>query len=209
MNLRATLLASVMLLPLGAAGACRDMHNVNIQLINDAEVPPHLLANAVREATWLLTSLCVHITWSIEKSEGLEIHILSAPLINTNTSCLGIALPAFGKGNRGAVFLSRIQEAVASHPDLTDTKTLLAHVLAHEIGHLLLHTSTHVSTGIMQADFGASQLRLAYQRRLIFTESDRQTFVRIQNPERQRRECSQTPALCKPGCGASPLRASE
>jgi hypothetical protein len=165
-----------MLLPLSAAGACHDMQNVNIQLINDAGVPPHLLTNAMREAAWLLTSLCAHITWSIEKSEGLEIHILPAPLIDTNTSCLGIALPTFGKGNRGAVFLSRVQGVVASHPDLIDTKTLLGHVLAHEIGHLLLQTSTHGSTGIMQADFGASQLRKAYQRRLIFTKSDRQTF---------------------------------
>jgi hypothetical protein len=180
MNLQRTILACVMLLPLRAAGACPEVQHVRIQLIDDARVSPHLLANAAGETAWLLTSLCVQLTWSVhERREGLEIHILPASLTqDKDTSHLGFAMPGFGEGNRGAVFMSHVQRVVADHRDLIDTKTLLGHVLAHEIGHLLLRTRTHSGSGIMQANFDESQLRMARQRRLIFTESDRRTAFR-------------------------------
>ena len=90
-------------------------------------------------------------------------------------------MPTLGRGNHAAVFMSHVEEVVAKHRDVIDTKTLLGHVLAHELGHLLLHTKTHSESGIMQANFGEFQLRMAYQRRLIFTESDRRHLLRNRN----------------------------
>jgi hypothetical protein len=79
---------------------------------------------------------------------------------------------------------------VANHRDVIDTKTLLADVLAHEIGHLLLGTRTHSTSGIMQANFGESQLRLAYQRRLLFTASDRRAVLRNRTASQTQRSTS-------------------
>jgi hypothetical protein len=162
---------------------CGDMLHVKVQLINEAGVSPHDLTKAEREAAWLLLSLCVQLTWSSDgRGQGLEIHILPVPLVTgIDTSCLGVALPTLGRGNHAAVLMSHVQEVVAKHRDLIDTKTLLGHVLAHELGHLLLHTKTHSESGIMQANFGEFQLRMAYQRRLIFTESDRRHLLRNRN----------------------------
>jgi hypothetical protein len=87
-------------------------------------------------------------------------------------------MPTLGRGNHAAVFMSHVEEVVAKHRDVIDTKTLLGHVLAHELGHLLVQTKTHSESGIMQANLGELQLRMAYQRRLIFTESDRRHFLR-------------------------------
>jgi hypothetical protein len=71
---------------------CGDMQHVKVQLINEAGVSPDGLTKAVREAAWLLLSLCVQLTWSSDgRGQGLEIHILPVPLVkDINTSCLGL-----------------------------------------------------------------------------------------------------------------------
>ena len=174
------ILICMTLLPSYAAEACEELEQVRVQLNNDAGISPGLLTTAVREASWILSSLCVQLTSPLDgRSEDLEIHILPDPLTDaTKTSCLGLALPTFDKGNHGAVFMSNVNEIVAEHGDLIDAKTLLGLVLAHEIGHLLLRTKTHSTSGVMQANFGPLQLRMAYQRRLTFTKSDRRAVLR-------------------------------
>src|SRR6185437_16575864 len=78
---------------------CGEMRHVTVQLINEAGVSPHGLTKAENEAAWLLLSLCVQLTWSSdERAQGLEIHILPFPLVkDTNTSCLGVAMPTVGR----------------------------------------------------------------------------------------------------------------
>jgi hypothetical protein len=93
-------------------------------------------------------------------------------------NALGLAMPNIGQGNRGAVFLKRIQEKVRASGGQITLPTLLGCVIAHEIGHLLLRTTSHTSEGIMRADFGKPDMvAKAVQRRLIFTAADRLRFA--------------------------------
>jgi hypothetical protein len=179
MTLRAALLVVATALPLTAA-ACPEIRPLVVHLAVNTQVDPTALTSGRQEAAWILRSLCAAIQWSeVELADGLLIRVLSAPLTTDPTpDALGFAMPNIGRGDRGAVFLSRIQEKVEASGGRVSLPILLGTVIAHEIGHLLLGTTTHSAEGIMRADFGKVELEKAAQRHLVFTAADRAAFSR-------------------------------
>lgn len=170
-------------LHLGAA-ECNVMRTVPIRLFNDAAVTPRVVIAAQSEATWILRSLCVEIEWVQSPSpKALEIFIIAAPLRQSTTPfALGMTILNTEYGSRATVFLSRVssgvREASRSYLSTIRLHVLLGCVLAHEIGHMLLNTNAHAPAGVMIAAFGEPELLRAEQRRLIFTPSDREIFLR-------------------------------
>jgi len=165
---------------LAAAADCAEIQRRSIYTPVEAPLPAATLADARNEAQWILRSLCVEIDWvDGESADALLVRILPKPVTADPTpDALGLAMPNIGRGNRGAVFLDRIQEKVAESAGRISLPTLLGCVMAHEIGHLVLRTTTHSSKGIMSADFRKAELAKASQRQLTFTAAERRSIVK-------------------------------
>jgi hypothetical protein len=158
-----------------AAADCGVLRTVPIRLINDAAVEAKVMVAAQQEAAYVLKSLCVHLDWTAGSSaQALEMRTLIAPVADgITTHALGLTVLDAVRGNRGAIFLSRVRVAEAVYGRLLDFGKLLGCVLAHEIGHMLLNSNAHSPEGIMIANFGDAEMRKAAQRRLLFSRSDR------------------------------------
>lgn len=171
------------------AGAmeCNLVRTVPIHLVNEAAVPPRVLAAAQREAVYILKSLCVHLGWTAEpETDAIEMRITAAPIgPDIPNGALGITfLDPIGT-NRGTVFFSRVRAVERTYGRLVNLEGLLGCVLAHEIGHLLLGSRTHSREGIMVANFERAELLKAGQRGLLFTRDDREMFFGMQIARRR------------------------
>ena len=171
----------VLSLHLGAA-ECNVFRSVPIRLINEAAVNPKVVIAAQREAEYVLKSLCVDLEWAAGPGiNALEMRITVAPLgPGITKGSLGITILDADRGNRGAVFASRVRALQAAYKSRIDAGRLLGCVLAHEIGHLLLNSRAHSPEGVMAAHFRHAEIYRAAQRRLTFTRADRERFFGTQ-----------------------------
>ncbi|HMF79532.1 MAG TPA: hypothetical protein VK604_27975 [Bryobacteraceae bacterium] len=164
------------------ATQCNVVRSIPVRLINQAAVNPKVLTEAQREAAWVLKSLCVEVQWApVPSTKALEMHITVRPLgAGIDKRALGVTILDAERGNRGAVFFSRVLAIKEMFGPLIELARLLGCVLAHEIGHLLLRARAHSPRGIMVANFGETEVLKAAQRRLLFTPFDYEIFSRSQ-----------------------------
>ncbi len=165
---------------------------ITVRVYNFAQVEKKGLAQAEREATYVLRNAGIDLEWihcrtSAEEvptvpacgfqpgPTDLVIRILPqemAKRLSDNPDELGIALnPTEDDPNRFGNFIyilfHRVR-AMANKRDATRAQ-ILACGIAHEIGHLLLGNGSHSREGIMNARWGPKSLRLAARGKLVFS----------------------------------------
>ncbi len=165
---------------------------ITVRVYNFAQVAKKGLAQAEREATYVLRNAGIDLEWihcrtSAEEvptvpacgfppgPTDLAVRILPqemAKRLRVNPDELGFALyPTEDDPNlfRNFIYIlfHRVR-AMANKRDATRAQ-ILACGIAHEIGHLLLGYGSHSREGIMNARWGPKSLRLAARGKVVFS----------------------------------------
>jgi len=178
-----------------AVAAPKPSLNVALHLCDDDGIQPNLVSRAQVEMTRIYEDAGVEIAWTTDAaltvgSDSLPPVRSTYPLLTlvilcreltdeltVDTTALGAAVGTRDyRGRVAYVFYGRVAHIAqtylnVSHEPGTDDLYMvivLAHAMAHEIGHLLLSYG-HSPTGLMQAEWDATDLRLAVDRQLNFT----------------------------------------
>jgi hypothetical protein len=144
---------------------------INVKILNKAEAPPEVIADAPQIVSRIFSVARIEIRWqecpvaggqASEHAECRDSPAVIGVVINADASsrwaarkALGVSLPSVGAGNRAGVFYSRIERAAYERTVSLGASVaeVLAYVMAHEIGHLLLNSKMHSNEGIMRADW--------------------------------------------------------
>jgi hypothetical protein len=162
-------------------------------LVHDyAGVKPEMLAHAEAEATRVLATGGLEVTWTNCTESGMDPEVcgrrpgLGAVVVqilpggtstrNMQRDTVGFAAPADSSvfGGYACVFYDRV-EALRSLE--LGTAVLLGHVIAHEIGHLLLGIDGHSKNGIMAGAWNSRSLVLAARGQLVFDGRQRRRMT--------------------------------
>lgn len=165
---------------------------ITVRVYNYVQGPPEIIRKAQREAAHILANAGIETEW-LECSIGqrqeparnacgrpfgpadLTMRIVPesmAARLPFRDITLGFAAltEEGGQGFLGGVFYHKVEQ-VAKETG-TDRHHILAHAIAHEIGHLLLRTAKHGPSGLMRANWGPNDLKLARRGLLPFTPKE-------------------------------------
>jgi hypothetical protein len=154
---------------------------ISVRLQNEV-ASKSVMARAVADASWLFERTGTQIAWRecapgaaqlppgdpcAESADplGFTVRVMAAAPAVTTQDALGFSMPFAGTGRHAAVFYARI--VAAANPEAVDAGALLGAALAHELAHLVYGSTVHGS-GLMQANWGIREYRMAEQRRLLF-----------------------------------------
>jgi len=168
---------------------------LSIHLYDLANISPHTLDEAAREAARVLATAGVEVVWQRGPAGSPEAHaseqtastaawrqtpdtrdylvvrILRSFPDRALPGALGYSLPDAKAGAQATVFYDRIEPLGQS--GAISVSALLGHAMAHEIGHVLLGTTEHSPDGIMKARWGKPDYQRAAMGFLEFTPSQR------------------------------------
>ena len=168
---------------------------LGIHLYDLANISPHTLDEAAREAARVLATAGVEVVWQQLPADSPEAHAsdqtASAALWRQTrdtrdylvvrmvrgfparalSGALGFSLPDAKAGAHATVFYDRI-EPLGQSGEIS-VSALLGHAMAHEIGHVLLGTTEHSPDGIMKARWGKPDYQRAAMGFLGFTPPQR------------------------------------
>ena len=188
-----------------AAAAPKPSLSIVLHVCDDPAIQQNLVTRATAEMTRIYRDVGIDIAWISEASlatspddaassaaaDGhLTLVILCRDLTDEMSDDPMVLGGAVGtseyRGQIAYVFYEHVEHIARTYLNLsrepgTDDMyhvILLAHAMAHEMGHLLLPHG-HSPTGLMRAEWDATDLRLAMDRRLNFT-SEQAKLIRGQ-----------------------------
>jgi hypothetical protein len=171
---------------------------LGIHLYDLANISPHTLDEAAREAARVLATAGVEVVWQQLPADSPEAHasdqtasaavwrqprdtrdylvvrIVRGFPARALPGALGFSLPDAKAGAHATVFYDRI-EALGQSSEI-GVSVLLGYAMAHELGHVLLGTTEHSPDGIMKARWGKPDYQRAAMGFLGFTPQQRATI---------------------------------
>jgi hypothetical protein len=145
-----------------------------VLMLNEAAVPPSVLARAQMDAARIYRGVGVNLVWIHEAGEHREydftMKIVRAALSpkEVDAAALGVApAPAGARGNIAYAFYRRIGDFAATHR--VEIGPILGSVIAHELGHLLLAQGSHSRTGLMSSNWDVHRAQQAAMGLLTFS----------------------------------------
>jgi hypothetical protein len=150
-----------------------------------AAVPEVIMRGGKAQAEALLGAAGVIIEWvqqptyaiplsgtSLRTELVLDILPSGVTRRNLDPGALGYAVPPQSGpfGSYAGVLYNRVQQLTRAGPSAS---VLLGYAFAHELGHLLLGPRRHALSGIMKAQWGPAELKLAGEGRLGFHAAER------------------------------------
>jgi len=199
------LVAALVGLASPAAAAPNPSLSIVLHVCDDPSIQHNLVTRAQAEMTRIYRDVGIDIAWISEASlttepdgtpesaasdRHLTLVILCRDLtaeVTDDPMALGGAVGTREyRGNIAYVYYDHVEHIARTFMNLsrepgTDdmfSVILLAHAMAHEMGHLLLPHG-HSATGLMRAEWDATDMRLAMDRRLNFT-SEQAKLIRGQ-----------------------------
>jgi hypothetical protein len=147
-------------------------------VLNQANVPADVLAEAQKKAGLIYASAGINVVWMEPGSRGRAASghvrlIVSVAAIAPHGKPMVLGYASRSKHSGGSIsfaFFSRVKEFARVHR--ADLSQVLAYVIAHEIGHLLLSHDSHSHSGIMRAVWKRADMAPA--KRDLMTFSDEQ-----------------------------------
>ena len=165
---------------------------LTVSVFNDAGASPSVISQARNRATLILRRAGISLVWLDCSTPGN---------LPPNSSCSDLSFPqhlsvrlvstagrpsedtfgqtfqnAAGEGNYALVYFNIL--AASSVTESVHAGDLVGFVIAHELGHLLLGRDSHSATGLMAPIWQASEVRMASQGLLFFT-NDQQERIRL------------------------------
>jgi hypothetical protein len=167
--------------------------SISVLVYNYAEVAPGILAGAEREADRILNQAGVRAVWfdcSVKHGSVDQESICGSGWGNQNIVLRLLSrhnptrVPDFVFGFAVSPGLASVYYGdaalMAKRQQLrSELPPLLGCLIVHEIGHLLLNSYGHSPTGVMQAEWGPTQLRQSFSGLMTFT-SAQSTLIREQ-----------------------------
>ncbi len=178
-----------------AAAGPKPSLSIVLHVCDDVGIRTNLVARAQAEMSRIYRDVGIDVAWISEASlmalpddpqpsAASDHHLTLVILCSELTDEMPVAPTALGgaigtreyRGHIAYVFYDRVEHIARTFLNLsrepgTDDMynvILLAYAMAHEVGHLLLPYG-HSPTGLMRAEWNATDLRLAMDRRLNFT----------------------------------------
>jgi hypothetical protein len=174
-SMRATSASVFLTLGVAAPGAAADQappSKVGIFVSDEAHLPERVVRHAQQEVTRIYRAVGVDIDWVDRAASTFRLTVVILPQemaerMKRPPTAMG-ATPSdpSARGRLAYVFYDRV-EGTARVSDMS-IPCLLGHAMAHEIGHMLLPAG-HSFFGLMRAQWGLGDLRLAQQGWLNFT----------------------------------------
>ena len=157
--------------------------NISVLVYNYAGAAPGTLAGAEHQADRILHPACVRAVWfdcSVKAGKLDEKSICRSGLGNQNIVLRLLSrhtptrVPDFAFGFAVSPGLASVYYGdaarMAERQNLrSELPTLLGCLMVHEIGHLLLNSFGHSPTGVMQAEWGPTQLQQSLTGLMTFT----------------------------------------
>lgn len=149
---------------------------ITVLVFNFRQAPPETLLKAEKEAGRILEQVGVPVTWQecptgnepCRKGPG-RVFFLAMMLGPVQNKFLDtVSGYALLPDHLAAVYYDYLPRAPRGGSNQNDAALILGCVIAHELGHLLLGARGHSIAGIMQADWGVEQTRLALMSKLSF-----------------------------------------
>jgi len=171
---------------------------MTVFVYNHAQVPSKSLTQALNDVTRIYRQAGVELAWlnrplSAAVAQGptnhrqlgqtsLVLRILSdsmAEHLTIRDEALGYAPPCSNEeaGCMAHILYSRLKD-LASNGNASLSQ-ILGLTITHELGHLLLGSNAHVASGLMRAQWGQEELRLAAKGGLLFT-AEQSSVIRNQ-----------------------------
>jgi len=172
--------------PVGAQGP---RLSITVHSFDYSGTRPAAIAEAQRAAEMIFLQTGIHIRWlncpvagsrsaSVPDCEvwtdatHFALVVLSERMARkaaTDPRQLGMAVlnREGGFPNHAYVFLHRAVDLATN--ELLPWTGILGHLIAHELGHLLLGTNSHFPVGIMRANWGPAEIKLALMGNVSFT----------------------------------------
>ena len=165
---------------------------LTVSVFNDAGASPSVISQARDRATLILRRAGISLVWldcgtpgnprpSSSCSDLSFPQHLSVRLVPTadrpSEDTFGRTFQnAAGEGNYALVYFNVL--VASSVTESVHAGDLVGFVIAHELGHLLLGRDSHSATGLMAPVWQASEVRMASQGLLFFT-NDQQERIRL------------------------------
>jgi hypothetical protein len=153
---------------------------IQLQLINDANVPADVLAAARHEVAAIYARAGIAVVWhdaTTDAPPALRFTVKIVPHSlgygDAKPHVMGVALRET-RGTIVYVFSGRVE--YFARVERVSNGTMLAHVIAHEIGHLLLPKGWHSQRGLMRGTWDRAQVDAAARGALTFTQHEVQTM---------------------------------
>jgi hypothetical protein len=171
---------------------------ITVFVYNHAQVPSKCLTQALKEVTRIYRHAGVELAWldhplSAAVAQGstnyrqlgqtsLVLRILPdsmAEHLTIRDEALGFAPPCGNEeaGCMAHILYYRVKD-LASNGNASLSQ-ILGLTITHELGHLLLGSNAHVANGVMRAQWGQEELRLAAKGGLLFT-AEQSSMIRNQ-----------------------------
>ena len=156
-------------------------------LVNEADVPSHVLSQAQDEASRIYQGHGIRLVWTDPDTERGD-YRFTVKIIPRTLTGKGVDGRAMGvapgtretRGTLAYAFYDRIKEVTITIG--ADASLILGHVIAHEIGHLLLPYNSHAKTGLMRGGWDTQQAMRAATGALTFTPKEAALILeRLQN----------------------------
>ena len=156
-------------------------------LVNEADVPSHVLSQAQDEASRIYQGHGIRLVWTDPDTERgdyrFTVKILPRTLTGKGVDGRAMGVAPGTRETRGTLayaFYDRIKEVTITIG--ADAGLILGHVIAHEIGHLLLPYNSHAKTGLMRGGWDTQQAMRAATGALTFTPKEAALILeRLQN----------------------------
>lgn len=179
---RAAMVVAAVLIsgPRAAADSETPRLTIQLQLLNDANVPADILESARQQVSAIYAragiELIRHDTPAAPRSAlrfAAKIVPHSLGYGHDKPHVMGAALGET-RGTIVYVFFGRVEHFARSQRLLSST--MLAHVIAHEIGHLLLPKGWHSERGLMRGKWDRAHVDNAMRGTLTFTPDEIRTI---------------------------------
>ena len=179
---RAAMVVAAVLIsgPRAAADSEAPRLTIQLQLLNDANVPADILESARQEVSAIYARAGIELIRHDTPAAAPSVLRFAAKIVphslgygHDKPHVMGAALGET-RGTIVYVFFGRVERFARSQRVLNST--MLAHVIAHEIGHLLLPKGWHSERGLMRGKWDRAQVDNAMRGKLTFTPDEIRTI---------------------------------
>jgi hypothetical protein len=179
---RAALVVAAVLIsgPRAAADSEAPGLTIQLQLLNDANVPADILESARQQVSAIYARAGIELIRHDTPAAAPSALRFAAKIVphslgygQDKPHVMGAALGET-RGTLVYVFFGRVENFARSQRVLSST--MLAHVIAHEIGHLLLPKGWHSDRGLMRGKWDRAQVDNAMRGTLTFTPDEIRTI---------------------------------
>jgi hypothetical protein len=153
---------------------------IQLQLLNDANVPADILESARQQLSAIYARAGIELIRHDTPAAAPSALRFAAKIVphslgygRDKPHVMGAA-PGETRGTLVYVFFGRVEKFARSQRVLSST--MLAHVIAHEIGHLLLPKGWHSERGLMRDTWDRAQVDHAVRNELTFTKDEIRTI---------------------------------